>query len=447
MIQPIKNHISKLDYYWLTHSNVPISLINSVNFTGVTREGLVLADIEIEKGKIIQIVPSDSVNINPAFAINLQQRILLPCFIDLHTHLDKGHIWERSPNLEGTFKMALDTAIADGEKYWQAQDVFRRMEFSLKCAYAHGTKAIRTHLDSYGEQADISLRVFQDLQQQWQDKITLQAVSLVTIDYYQTEQGGNLAGKIEKVGGILGGVVYLNPDLDSQLDHLFKIAKARNLDLDLHTDENGDVECIGLQKIAAAAIRNNFTGKILCGHCCSLAVQPAEVVNKTLELVKEAGIAVVSLPMCNLYLQDRQTESYLTPIWRGVTRVHELKQKGIPVAFASDNTRDPFYGFGDLDMLEVLEQAVRIAHLDTPYSNWIDSFTKIPGEIMGLNDSGIIAQDIPADLIIFPGRYFSELLSRSQHNRIVLRNGKPIDTTLPDYSELDDLVFKPTHQK
>ena len=441
MIPQIKNNVNRLNNYWLRYAHIPISLVDSVSSTKVTREGLGLFDIEIAHGKIIQIVPSDSIKINYDNIIDLEKRIILPCFADVHTHLDKGHIWERSPNLDGTFETALDKAITDSQKYWQAEDVFRRMEFSLKCAYAYGTKAIRTHLDCYGKQADISLKVFQDLQQQWQDKIILQVVSLVSTDYYQTELGRNLADKIEKVDGILGAVVYLNPDLDSQLDNLFTIAKAKNLDLDLHTDENGDVESIGLQKIAQAAIRNNFTGNILCGHCCSLAVQSPQVVQKTLELVQEAGISIVSLPMCNLYLQDRRTANYLTPIWRGVTRIHELKQKGIPVAFASDNTRDPFYGFGDLDMLEVLEQAVRIAHLDMPYGNWIDSFTKIPGEIMGLEDTGIIKQNIPADLIIFQGRYFSELLSRSQHDRIVLRNGSPIDRTLPSYSELDDLTF------
>ena len=441
MMHQIKNNVNRFNSYWLTHAHIPISLIDSGIVAEVTRESLGLFDIQISEGKITQILPSDSTKINCDNIIDLEKKIVLPCFVDLHTHLDKGHIWERSPNIEGTFEMALDKAIADSQKYWQPEDVFRRMEFSIKSAYAHGTKAIRTHLDCYGKQADISLKVFQSLQQQWQDKIKLQVVSLVSTDYYETELGRNLADKIEKVDGILGAVVYLNPNIDFQLDNLFTIAKAKNLDLDLHTDENGDIESIGLQKIAEAAIRNNFTGKILCGHCCSLAVQSPEVVQKTLELVKEAGISIVSLPMCNLYLQDRRTDNYLTPIWRGVTRVHELKQHGISVAFASDNTRDPFYGFGDLDMLEVLEQAVRITHLDTPYSNWIDSFTKIPGEIMGLEDSGIIKENRSADLIIFQGRYFSELLSRSQHDRIVLRNGKPIDTTLPNYSELDDLTF------
>ena len=301
------------------------------------------------------------------------------------------------------------------------------MEFGLKCSYAHGTKAIRTHLDSFDRQADISLDVFQTLRSQWADKITLQAVSLVSLDYYQTDAGVALADKIARIDGILGGVAYINPALDSQLDTVFELAIDRNLDLDFHADENGDPNSICLQKIAEKAIKYKFTGKILCGHCCSLGVQSQEVVKQTINLVKEANIGIVSLPMCNLYLQDRQ--AHTTPYWRGVTKVKELKQHNIPVAFASDNARDPFYGFGDHDVLEVFTQAVRIAHLDTPYESWINSVTKTPADLMGLSTAGRIEVGLPADLIIFKARYFSELLSRPQSDRTVLRGGKEIDTT------------------
>jgi cytosine deaminase len=33
-------------------------------------------------------------------------------------------------------------------------------------------------------------------------------------------------------------------------------------------------------------------------------------------------------------------------------------------------------------------------------------------------------------------------LSRRQSDRVVLRNGRAIDTTLPDYRDLDDLVMR-----
>lgn len=421
--------------YWLTNARVPSCLLN-LDLAQTTKEGLCLVDLKIKEGNIEQVVTANS-TIKDIPCLDLQQQIVFPCLIDVHTHLDKGHIWERSPNLKGTFDMALSQAIADSQKYWQPEDVYRRMEFGLKCSYAHGTQAIRTHIDSSGKQADISLEVFACLQSAWQDKIKLQAVSLVSLDYYQTPEGIALADKIAEIGGILGGVAWQNPDLEAQLDNVFTLAQERNLDLDFHADENGDPHSLCLQKIAQTAIRHDFSNQIICGHCCSLAVQSADVVNQTIELVKQAEISVVSLPMCNLYLQDRQEGT--TPHWRGVTRVHELQQEGVPVAFASDNCRDPFFGFGDHDVLEVFEQAVKIAHLDAPYADWIASVTTTPARIMNLTLGKIIPGNA-ADLIIFPARYFSELLARSQHERIVIRKGNKIDIQLPNYSELDDLI-------
>ena len=424
--------------YWLTNAHVPLCLVDLDSSVETTREGLCLVDLKISQGKIEQVIKA-SHTAKDLPSLDLQQQIVLPCFIDAHTHLDKGHIWERSPNTDGTFEMALSKAIADSEQYWQPEDVYRRLEFGLKCSYAHGTQAIRTHIDSRGKQADISLEVFQNLQSAWQDRITLQAVSLVSLDYYQTPAGVALADKIARIGGVLGGVAWQNSDLEQQLNTIFTLAKERSLDLDFHADENSDRDSICLQKIAQAAIRHNFAARITCGHCCSLSVQSPEVVSKTINLVKQSKIAVISLPMCNLYLQDREVGT--TPHWRGVTRVLELQQKGVPVAFASDNCRDPFFGFGDHDVLEVFEQAVRIAQLDTPYGNWIESVTTTPAQIMGL-DMGNITPGKAADLIIFSARYFSELLARSQHDRIVIRQGKKISAELPSYRELDDLVTR-----
>jgi cytosine deaminase len=422
--------------YCLKNAHVPISLLMQSPFKPQTKDGLCCVDLEITQGQISQIKPpADMPSDCPSF--NLKQGIILPCFVDSHVHLDKGHIWERSPNPDGTFESARKTCFQDSNN-WHAEDLYRRMEFSLKCSYAHGTKALRTHLDSFGVQAEIGFSIFQTLQKEWRDRLVLQAVSLVSLDYFLQSEGVKIANLVAEVGGILGGVAYINPDLDRQLDAVFRLAKERQLNLDFHVDENGDPNSICLRKVAEAALRHQFQGKITCGHCCSLALQTQTAVDETLLLVKKAGISIVSLPMCNLYLQD--TLPGKTPLWRGITRVREMEKMGIPVAFASDNARDPFFGFGDLDMLEVFSQAVRIAHLDRPYATWIDAVTKTPADLMGLPDFGRIGVGLPADLVVFRGRYYSELLSRSQRDRVVLRKGAKIDTTLPDYAELDDLI-------
>jgi cytosine deaminase len=469
-------------HYWLKNAHIPIALLKnpdpSLNISP-TREGLVCVDVEVQAGVITRIQPARNEISEALPTIDLRRGLIFPCFIDMHTHLDKGHVWERSPNTYATFEDALDLIGADSEKYWDAEDLYRRMEFGLKCSYAHGTTAIRTHLDLFGKQAEVSLEVFQTLRQEWADQITLQFASLIPLDYGMTPAAEKLADRVAETNGVLGGFAQMNPEIDQQLDRLFTLAKERNLDLDLHTDESGDPSEMTLRHVAAAALRHEFTGQIVCGHCCSLAVQAIEAVTKTLELVKQAGIGIVSLPMCNLFLQDRNqvasqewglgvggrgseirgqeaeaqarpllptphspfpTPHSLTPRWRGVTLLHELKQHGIPVAVASDNCRDPFYGFGDHDVLEVLNQSTRIAHLDAPYGNWCRTVTTTPADLLRLPHLGRIGIGQPADLILFKARHFSELFARPQHDRTVLRNGKPIDTTLPDYSELDDLV-------
>lgn len=429
--------------YWLTHAQIPAILIDipaGEKQIKLSSDGLWTVDLKIVDGHIAELIPSGTqTRLDNVPEVDLHGGQVWPCFVDLHTHLDKGHIWERAPNPDGTFEQALATVIQDAQS-WHPEDVYRRLEFGLKCSYAHGTQAIRTHLDSFWQQAAISFEVFQALRQEWADRLILQAVSLVPLDYYGTVAGEELVTSVAEMGGILGGVAYMNPDLPTQLDRVFQFAQEWGLNLDFHTDETGDPESVTLQEVAKAALRHQFTGQIVCGHCCSLAVQSPEVVALTLDLVKEAGIAIVSLPLCNLYLQDRQPQR--TPRWRGVTLLQELTQQGVPVALASDNCRDPFYGFGDHDLLEVFTMAVRIAHLDQPLGVWPSAVTRVPANLMGLNHLGSIGVGYPANLILFKGRGFSELLSRPQTDRIVLRNGQAIDTTLPDYRELDDLVFR-----
>jgi cytosine deaminase len=193
--------------------------------------------------------------------------------------------------------------------------------------------------------------------------------------------------------------------------------------------------------VAQLALELDFKEPLLCGHCCSLGVQSAAVVAETLELVKQAGLGIVSLPLCNLYLQDRHPHH--TPSWRGITRVQEIRARQIPLALASDNCRDPFFAFGDHDVLEVLTQSVRIGHLDHPYGDWCRAVNQTAAQLMGLPHKGQISQGSEADFIIFKARFFSELFSRPQTDRQIVRGGRLQQVVLPEYRELDNLVFPP----
>ncbi|HET7715754.1 MAG TPA: cytosine deaminase [Bauldia sp.] len=401
-------------------------------------EGLCALDLVVAGGRVERLTAADSVADAPR--LDLGGGMVWPAFVDMHTHIDKGHIWPRRPNPDGTFMGALDAVAADRAANWSAEDVRRRMDFSLRTAYAHGTALLRTHLDSVAPQHRISWPVFAEMRERWAGRIELQAVSIVGIDELRNQAyAEDLIATVAEHGGILGAVTYMVPDLERLIEMMMLRAANRGLDLDFHVDETGDPAAHSLRLIADTALRTDFPGRIVAGHCCSLAVQPRDEAEATMERVAEAGIAVVSLPMCNMYLQDRNAGR--TPRWRGVTLIHELMAHDVPVAVASDNTRDPFYAYGDLDMLEVLREAVRIIHLDHPISSWASLVARSPAAIVGAAaDHGLIGEGRISNLVLFRARSWTELLARPQSDRTVIRAGRAIDRTLPDYRELDDLV-------
>lgn len=404
-------------------------------------DGFALADIAVADGRISAIAAHGRAAISSG-AVDLAGRIVLPCFLDCHTHIDKGHIWPRKPNPDGTFMGALNAAGADRVARWTAEDVARRMDFSLRSAYAHGTRALRTHIDSVAPQEEISWPVFETMRDAWRGRIELQGACLLGIEGVRdTKWFDGLAKRVAAAKGVLGVVTYMVPDLEELLDHVFAQAIKHGLDLDFHADETDDIAAISLKKIAEAALWNGFEGNILVGHCCSLARQPDLEVLDTLDKVAKAGLAIVSLPMCNLYLQDRRADQ-TTPRWRGVTLLHEMKARGVPVAVASDNTRDPFYAYGDLDMLEVYRMATRTLHFDHPVGDWPQAVTATPAQVMRLDGFGTLAAGGDADFVLFKGRSWTELLSRPESDRIVVRAGRAIDRQLPDYAELDGLMVE-----
>ena len=419
--------------YRLANATVPAILVDAL-----AGEGLLLADIDIAEGRIAVVRPAGQAP-DDIPAHNLARRMVLPGFVDVHTHLDKGHISPRRPNPDGTFMSALLAVKGDREANWSVADVRRRMEFSLRCAYAHGTVAIRTHLDSLPPQEAISWPLFAEIREAWKDRIALQGVALLGIDQLlDLDVLTQVARQVKSVGGLLGGAMAFHPRMDEAIRQALSVAAEYGLDVDLHLDETQEPQSGGLRLLADAVIETGFRGQVTAGHCCALARQGSDEAKRTIERVAEARINIVTLPMCNLYLQDRG-DGRVTPRYRGVTLIRELLAAGVNVCAASDNTRDPFYAYGDLDGLEVLRETVRIGQLDHPLTDAPALVTRNPAELMGVG-SGKLTAGQTADLVVLRGRDWGEVLSRPESGRVVLRAGRMLDRTLPDYAELDDLM-------
>lgn len=427
---------------WLRNTQVPAVLLDAVP-SPPDAEGLVRLDLRITDGRISGMAPAGTA----AAGIDMDRGQIWPCFVDGHVHLDKTQTWPRAPNPDGTHPGAINAVIADRREYYSEKDIEPRFDFGLRCALAHGTAAIRTHLDSDWPSARAHWAVFRRLRDAWSGRIDLQAVSICPLQRFAGDDGVALADEVAASGGILGmstmggGGLAASPEFQGLLDRFFTLAEERGLALDLHLDETGDPTSRTLDAVARTAIRRKFAQPIQVGHVCSLSVQTEADAIATIALCADAGLSVVNLPMCNMYLQGRTQGR--TPRWRGITMVHEFRAAGVPVSFASDNCRDPFYAYGDYDMMEVYREAVRIAQLDHPFGDWAAAVTATPASACGFSERGRIAVGAAADLILFRARSMTELLARPQSDRTILRAGKPLDASLPDFREMDAIVGAP----
>lgn len=403
-------------------------------------------DVLVEGPRIIAVQDAGGITVPEGVpSTDLGGVLVWPGLLDVHTHLDKAHTWARSPNPRGEFWDAIHVLGADS-RLWTEEDIYRRASFALECAWAHGTVAVRTHVDTGAEIGANGHAVMSRLREEWRGRITLQTVSLCGLDAFAKGAAARICELTARHHATaLGGFPQPNPDLPRQLDSLMAAACELGVGLDLHVDESGLVEAECLRATAEAVLRNKFPHPVACGHNCSLAVHENARALDTIALVKEAGIGIISLPLCNLYLQGRgrtapsangELGRPLTPRWRGVTLLHEFIDAGVPVACASDNVRDAFYAWGDLDAMEVYSQSVRIAHLDTRLDTSPAVVTTGPATIMGLNDHGAIAPGARADFVVLEARTFNELLARPEARRRLVHGESFRSTQRPAYSAL-----------
>jgi cytosine deaminase len=401
----------------------------------------VLLDIVVERGRITALHPSGHFQGDMPPVVDVGGRQVWATLVDMHAHLDKGQVIPRV-RPDGTLEGGLRLTAAD-RKDWSTEDIRLRMDFGLRCAYVHGVSAIRTHLDSHEGLAERSWAVFREIQSEWRGRVTLQPVGMVPLAAFREPWGEKLANIVAEYGGVLGAVTdglgayagAIGTVLDELLERLLRGAAERGLDVDLHVDQTDDPRLFSLPHIARAVCRTNFQGRVVCGHCVNLALQPEEIAQRTIALAQEAGLAFVTLPTSMMYLQDRRP--HRTPRWRGVTSAAELRKAGLAVAVAGDNCRDAWFPFGDHNMLDTVQQAVRVFQFDNPISDAIAMAGPIPSDIIRSGTIGRIVEGAPADFLLLSARTLNETMCRPQADRITVRSGVRVTECLPDFEELD----------
>ena len=399
-----------------------------------------LFDVELRNGRVASIRPAhamldagaNSIPAGPSQKPPLGT--LLPCFADVHVHIDKTYVAHEVGAAEGDLPKAI-ALMASHRDRWTGAELRSRMQRALTESYAMGTRATRTHLDWTSPEAPRALAVFEHQRDAWRGRIALQCVSLTPLDVF-ADLGASekIAAEVSQVhqrcnhamgeAALLGAYVYRNEQMVDKLRRVFDLAKQFDLSLDFHVDEGLDYDARGLRAIAELTCHYGMEGRVTCGHACSLSIQTQNEAQITLQLCAVAQIHLVALPSTNLYLQGAWDR---TPIERGITRLREAQSLGISTSIATDNVADGFFPYGSYDLLETFGLGVQVGHL-SPAEAWLGSITTQPALAMGLPWGGKIAEGCPADLVLLHARNGFELLTAAGRRRGVIRSGKFLKT-------------------
>lgn len=348
-------------------------------------------------------------------------RLLIPAFVDAHIHLDKA----LTAPQEGVGSLA--EAIEDfhrRSRNMDKNDFIDRGRRVLLKGLRHGTTAVRTHITVSETVGLRGVEAALTLKEEFAGKVDLQVFAMVSgIEPVPVTPLKELLEESLRLGvDGLGGAPHLANGMQEWIDYIFELAGKYDTLIDLHADETDAPTVASLDYIANRTIQAGFQGRVVVGHCCGLAAVDEETASRTIASVKEAGLSVITLPSCNLYLMGRQDRGLVR---RGVTRVRELQAAGVNVAYASDNIRDAFRPFGNADMLEEALITAQVLQMGTPLElkNVMKMGTYNAAAAIGLPKYGLKAGD-RADLVLLDALSPGEAIISQAEKACVIKGGR-----------------------
>lgn len=356
--------------------------------------------------------------------IDLEGKIMLPGFVDAHMHLDKAFSLTSVENRSGTLEEAVQN-YSQASPSFTKQEIKARMIRSAMQALSFGTTRIRTHLDfNLRVSREVALRTIEaalEAKEALAPYLTLQLFPMCPYNFMSMDTDAIEEALRMGVDGI-GGAPHLSMTPKEDIDYVFQLAEKYDVPIDLHCDETDNPATRTIEHIACRTKAEGYGGRVTVDHLCALASMTDQDAHNIITQMADAGLKAVSLPAVNLYLQGRH-DSF--PIRRGVTRLKEIWEAGIPIAVASDNIHDPFHPFGRGDLLQIALIGSYAAHMGRPddLRTLLRMITDVPANVLGLTDDAIKAGN-EANFVIMDGGTPEEIFTMLPERRWVYSGGR-----------------------
>lgn len=387
------------------------------------RDGL--HKLTITDGRFVDITAQPEPAAAKANELDAANNLVTPAFVEPHIHLDAAMTaGEPRWNQSGTLFEGIE-CWAERKATLTHEDVINRATQTLKLFAAHGIQYVRTHVD-VTDPGLTALKAMLEVREQAADYVDLQIVAFPQEGIWSFRNGRELMEEAIRLGAdVVGGIPHFEFTRDygtESVRWLMELAHKHDRLVDVHCDEIDDPESRFLELLAAEALRLDYGSRVAASHTCAMGSYDDAYCSRLFRLLKKSGLRFLSMPTESLHLQGR-FDSY--PKRRGITRVPELLDAGLKVAFGQDSIRDPWYPMGNGNLLRTLDVGLHACHMLG--MNWIERslelITDNGAAALNLKEYGI-AEGLPARCIVLQGQTPYEVLLGQRPVLASVRDGR-----------------------
>jgi len=372
-------------------------------------------------------IVSSTIKSDDVVELDAAGRTILPGFVDAHIHLDKCYLLDRCCALKGDFPEALSETM-NAKKNFTVSDIAARARKLIENEICFGTTLLRAHVEVDPIIGMKAVDAILPLKAEYAWAITIQ------IAVFAQEGITNQPGQVEMMRDalkrgcdVVGSAPYCDPNPEVNIDATFDLAKEFNIPVDFHLDYHLEGKPSYFQYVLDQTVKRGWQNRVCLGHMTYLSTFKQEEIEEIGKKLSASGVSVLALPASDICMMGRSDNGNRR---RGVCPVNTLCDVGATAAFATNNVQNLFTFTGDGDVLKVgtlLCQTLQLTSEKNAQLCLEMATTRAAKAVCDDNHS--IAEGMPADFVVLPGKTAIEILAAPPLERIVIKKGKIIART------------------
>lgn len=365
--------------------------------------------------------------------IDARGQLTLPAFVNGQLHACKS-FWRRrlAEQPQEVQSLPRFQAAAYVKAAYSEDDVFERVDETMRLAIQHGTCAIRLFGDVDEANGLTAVRALLRIRQKYQPWLSVQVVAFPQDGVAGAQTEALMHQALSLGADVVGGIPWIEASEGAQQAHTeLCFALAQQYDKPLHfvCDDTANPASRTLEMVARQALDTGWHGRVSATQCAALSFYDDAYAESVINLVREAAITIFSNSHVALIATDFDTQHHPWP--RSITRVRQLLEAGVAVACGQDDIDNWFYPFGRNDMLEV---AHFMAHNGQfawrgEVNQVLPMVTTTPATVLGLTHYGLeVGKE--ANLVILNAQDWHSALQFQAEKQAVILRGKLVAETI-----------------